>query len=68
MVPKKSYPIIDNMFVRYKFEVIEKGLLYQTYKKLLDDGFFVEDDKGHARKGPNWKEPVFVTQKKYGIE
>lgn len=68
LVLKKSYPIIDNLFVRYKFEVVEKAELYQEYRKLLDNGFFIEDDKGHARKGPNWKEPAFVTQNKYGIE
>ncbi|GKX62445.1 hypothetical protein SOASR032_10140 [Pragia fontium] len=68
LAPLRSFPDIDNMFVRYKFEIIEKGLLYPAYANLLKGGMFIEDEKGHTRKGPNWKEPEFVTKKKYGIE
>ncbi|OAT47062.1 hypothetical protein M997_1588 [Proteus hauseri ATCC 700826] len=56
------------MFVRYKFEVIEKGKLYPAYANLLKGKMFIEDEKGHTHKGPNWKEPQFITQKKYGIK
>lgn len=68
LLPYKPMPVIDNLFTRYKFEVVENALIYPTYKKLLDSGILTEDDEGHVRKGPNWKEPAFVTQKKYGIE
>jgi hypothetical protein len=68
LAPFKSFPDIDNMFVRYKFEVVEKALLYPTYAKLLKEGKFSENDKGHTLKGPNWKAPTFVTEKKYGIK
>jgi len=66
--PKTAYPIIDRMYVRYRFEVVERALLYPAYAKLLKEGKFVEDEKGHTLKGPNWKEPKFVTDKKYGIK
>ncbi|VEI16022.1 Uncharacterised protein [Serratia plymuthica] len=66
--PRTAYPAIDRMYVRYKFEVVEKDLLYPAYAKLLKEGQFSEDEKGHTLKGPNWKAPKFVTEKKYGIE
>ncbi|MGO4745160.1 immunity protein [Serratia quinivorans] len=66
--PRTAYPAIDRMYVRYKFEVIENGLLYPAYEKLLKEGKFSEDEKGHTHKGPNWLPPKFVAEKKYGIE
>ncbi len=68
LAPRTAYPSIDRLYVRYKFGIIEKGLLYPTYVKLLKEGKFSEDEKGHTLKGPNWQAPKFVTEKKYGIE
>ncbi|SQJ25932.1 Uncharacterised protein [Serratia rubidaea] len=66
--PITSYPGIDRMYVNYKFQVIEHGKLLSTYQRLVKEGKLAKDDKGHTIKGPNWKEPKFVTEKKYGIE
>jgi hypothetical protein len=68
LAPIRSFPSIDNIFVRYKFEVVKKALLYPAYANLLKEGKFIEDEKGHTHKGPNWKAPKFVVEKKYGIE
>nr|WP_239994650.1 hypothetical protein [Proteus hauseri] len=53
--------------MRYKFEFVEKAILIKTMGKLLQEGKLAKDKKGLTIKGPNWKEPKFVTQKKYGI-
>ncbi|ENQ6478398.1 immunity protein [Klebsiella pneumoniae] len=66
--PRTAYPTIDRMYVQYRFEIVEKALLYPAYAKLLKEGKLAEDEKGHTLKGPNWKKPKFVTEKKYGIE
>ncbi|MEQ4923732.1 immunity protein [Proteus hauseri] len=66
--PKTTYPSIDRCYVRYKFEVVEKAILIKTMGKLLQEGKLAKDKKGLTIKGPNWQEPQFVTQKKYGIE
>ncbi|EHX7012414.1 immunity protein [Salmonella enterica subsp. enterica serovar Concord] len=66
--PRTSYPGIDRMYVNYKFQVIENGELLSTYQRLVKEGKLAKDDKGHTLKGPNWKAPAFVTEKKYGIE
>lgn len=56
------------MYVQYNFDVVGKDQLYPALAKLLREGKLVKDDKGHTLKGPNWKAPAFVTEKKYGIE
>lgn len=68
LAPSRSLPDIDNMFVRYKFDAVGNGELMRTYARLSKEGKLAHNDKGHAIKGPNWKEPAFVTEKKYGIE
>ncbi|MCG7368078.1 immunity protein [Pantoea sp. ACRSH] len=66
--PQTPYPGIDRMYVRFKFDVIENGELLRTYQRLCKEGKLTETGKPLPEKGPNWKEPAFVTQKKYGIE
>jgi hypothetical protein len=66
--PRTSYPTIDRMYVRYKFEVIANGELLQTQQRLFKDGKLKKTGKPLPEKGPNWKEPKFVTDKKYGIK
>lgn len=66
--PRTPYPSIDRMYVRYKFEVVADGKLLQTYQRLLQEGKLVEKANPLPEKGPNWKEPKFVTCKKYGIK
>ncbi|MGS3449062.1 immunity protein [Klebsiella electrica] len=62
------YPSIDRMYVNYKFEVIEHGELLRTHQRLFDEGKLKKTGRPLPEKGPNWKEPKFVTEKKYGIE
>lgn len=66
--PRTPYPSIDRMYVNYKFDVVANRDLLFTYQRLIKEGKLVEDEKGHTLKGPNWKAPAFVTEKKYGIE
>ncbi len=66
--PIRSYPDIDNMYVRYDFEVAAKCVLLFTYQKLVKEGKLAKDERGRTLKGPNWQAPKFVTDKKYGIE
>lgn len=63
-----GYPQIDNFFVRYKFEVVGNGELLKAFENLRSRGIVMWGDKMLVKKGPNWKEPKFVTEKKYGIE
>ncbi|MHC8290686.1 hypothetical protein ACYZUD_28530 [Pseudomonas sp. XS1P51] len=60
-----AFPSIDRMFGRYRFEVIANGELVNTYEQLFEEGVLVEGDGAVAIKGPNWKAPTFVTNKKY---
>lgn len=65
--PSRDISIIDRMYVSYKFEVVSEGVLLYEYKKLFDNGELKYDSNKNVIKGPNWKEPDFVTQKKYDI-
>ncbi|KKY78961.1 hypothetical protein OA46_22425 [Enterobacter cloacae] len=65
--PGRDISIIDRMYVSYKFEVVSEGVLLYEYKKLFDNGELKYDSNKNVIKGPNWKEPDFVTQKKYDI-
>ncbi|MDK2353118.1 immunity protein [Pseudomonas paraeruginosa] len=65
--PRTPYPSIDRMYVNYKFEVVANGRLLKTYQRLVREGKLLENEKPLPEKGPNWKEPKFVTEKKYGI-
>jgi hypothetical protein len=65
--PIRSYPDIDRMYVRYNFNAVAKRDLLFCFQKLVEQGKLAKNDRGHAMKGPNWKEPKFVTEKKYGI-
>nr|WP_024966736.1 hypothetical protein [Pantoea sp. IMH] len=66
--PKRSYPDIDRIYVRYSFEVAAKRELLISFQRLIKEGKLAKNEKGHAIKGPYWQEPVFVTEKRYGIE
>ena len=66
--PKTSYPSIDRIYVRYNFEVVGNAELHRVWGRLMDEGKLAQDEKGRTIKGPNWKEPAFVTEKKYIFE
>lgn len=65
LAPKLSKPQIDRLYTSYRFDCLETGELWNTYEKLLRDGILKADKKGHTTKGPNWKEPAFISTKKY---
>lgn len=64
-MPNTAYQGIDRMYIKYRFDVVAEQELLFTYQRLIKEGKLVEDEKGHTLKGPNWKEPGFVTDKKY---
>lgn len=63
-----GYPQMDRFFSRYNVTVVENGDFMRIFEKLRQDGIVEWGDKMIVKKGPNWKEPKFVTDKKYGIE
>jgi len=63
-----GYPSLDKYFVRYRFSAIQSGEFMHAFHELGDKGVVSLNDKMGVIKGPNWKQPVFVTQRKYGIE
>lgn len=63
-----GYPQMDRFFSRHKFSVIENGEFMRTFEQMRLKGEVELREKMLVVKGPNWKEPRFVTDKKYGIE
>ncbi|MBP5958104.1 hypothetical protein ICA16_20720 [Pseudomonas anatoliensis] len=61
----KAPPHLDLMISCYKPESIRHGELQRSYAKLFHEGVLVEGEKGLAARGPNWKAPSFVTEKRY---
>lgn len=69
LAPKNHYSSIDRLYVKYKFNIVGDGHLIHIFGRLLKEGELVENTNSpFSGKGPNWKEPKFVTEKKYGIE
>lgn len=64
--PTSDYSKLDRLYTYNRFDVISSGELLSTYDDLLRKGV-LQDQNGKVVKGPNWKEPKFVTEKKYGI-
>ncbi|KJZ67021.1 hypothetical protein [Pseudomonas fluorescens] len=62
----KAPPHLDMMIGRYKPEAIRHGELQLAYTRLFEMGVLAKGEKGLATKGPNWKAPKFVTEKRYG--
>ncbi|MFJ4192849.1 immunity protein [Pseudomonas sp. NPDC089534] len=60
-----AYPSLDRLIGRYRFEVIANGELFKTYAKLFEDGILANGEGPVAIKGPNWKAPRFMTEKRY---
>ncbi|CAI1856984.1 hypothetical protein [Serratia proteamaculans] len=59
-----SHPQLDG----YCTSHISNIELIALVKSMREDGLIISNAKGGYKKGPNWKAPVFVTEKKYGIE
>lgn len=60
-----AIPSLDRMFGRYRYEVIESGELLETYALLFAKGVLANGNGPVAVKGPNWREPKFMTDSKY---
>lgn len=56
---------IDRMYGLYRSEVIQEGILVATYNSLFNDGVLSSDKSGKTVKGPNWKAPTFLVEKRY---
>jgi hypothetical protein len=61
-----AIPSLDRMFGRYRYEVVKSGELLETYARLFEEGVLANGEGPIAVKGPNWKAPEFVTEKRYG--
>jgi hypothetical protein len=66
-----SYPALDRFFGNHKasiwYESYNTDLIYET-RKLEENGEIYSGKTYMYKKGPKWKQPDFVKQKKYGIE
>lgn len=68
-----SYPSMDNILNVYKaserYESYNIKLIHETKRLEKEGKIFSSTINGHGFiKGPNWREPEFVTLKKYGIK
>lgn len=61
----KANPHLDMLIRRHNPELIQHGELEKTYTKLFEAGILESGEKGLCIKGPNWKAPKFVTEKRY---
>ncbi|HAK1938477.1 TPA: immunity protein [Salmonella enterica] len=65
--PTSDYRKLDRLYTYNRFDVVSSGELSSTYDGLFRKGV-LQDLNSKVVKGPNWKAPTFVTEKKYGIE
>lgn len=54
---------MDRFFSRHNFTVIGNGEFRRVFEQLRQNGVIEWGDKMLVKKGPNWKEPKFVTEK-----
>ncbi|QCT20593.1 hypothetical protein FEM41_13555 [Jejubacter calystegiae] len=62
-----SHPQLDGYCTMYGTQRISNIELISLVKNMREKGDISSNGKGGYKKGPNWKEPKFVTEKKYGI-
>ncbi|NNB83919.1 hypothetical protein [Pseudomonas aeruginosa] len=63
-----SYPRLDGLYSRHNWVNIGNNLeLLKLVSSMVSDGIIIDIGSG-LRKGPNWKEPAFFTEKKYSFE
>ncbi len=58
-------PSIDMIYGKYRKEAVLSGELFYVYAQLVKGGVLASSGSWHAAKGPNWKEPAFVSEGKY---
>jgi len=60
---------LDMLFNQFKYSATEKGGLLLIVRQMSHDNIL--ETRNHPMiyfKGSHWKEPAFMTEKKYGIE
>lgn len=63
-----SYPRLDNLYSRNKWVKVHNNLeLLKLVSAMVNEGLII-DTGGGLKKGPNWIEPAFVSEKKYSFE
>ncbi|PRD16587.1 hypothetical protein [Pantoea coffeiphila] len=63
-----SHPQLDGYFSMYSDNRLSNTGLIALVASMREKGDLSSNGKGGYKKGPNWKEPKFSTEKKYGIE
>lgn len=60
-----SYPRLDGLYSRPQWVKIQNNLeLLKLVCDMVSEGLII-DTGGGLKKGPNWKEPTFISEKKY---
>ena len=60
-----SYPALDRLYSRNNWANISNNVeLLKLVEAMTLEGLIEHADGGY-RKGPNWKEPAFITKKKH---
>ncbi|RMO87583.1 hypothetical protein ALQ34_102127 [Pseudomonas syringae pv. maculicola] len=63
-----SYPSLDRLYSNNDWANISNNLeLLRLIETMTSEGV-IEHKNGGLRKGPNWKEPAFIAEKKYTFE
>jgi len=62
-------PHLDRLFSRFLASQFNHYEMLAVCQTMGENGLikFIEEGKGRIGKGPNWLEPAFVTEGKYGI-
>lgn len=63
-----SHPQLDGYCTTYGNNRISNIELISLVKDMREKGYISSNGRGGYKKGPNWKAPAFVTEKKHGIE
>ena len=62
----QATPHLDMMIRIYNRELLEEyGALEDTYARLINVGVLANGKNGLAVKGPNWKPPAYMTERRY---
>jgi len=62
----KATPHLDMMIRIHNRELLkEYGALEDAYKRLINAGVLANGENGLAIKGPNWKAPAYMTERRY---
>lgn len=61
----RAHPHLDMLIRRHNRELVQHGELEKAYIKLFEAGVLISGDKGLCIKGPNWKAPRFMLEKRY---